>query len=119
MQKVHAALQRDLHVLVVDLHPPGKYDSNGVHAAIWEDLDPENYVLPGDKPLTLASYSAGVVAEAYVEHLAVGDALPDMPLFLTRDHYVNVPLEPTYAAAYRGVPAYWRNVIEGRPGRPG
>jgi len=36
-----------------------------------------------------------------------------MPLFLTRGFYVNVPLESTYAFAYRGVPAYWRKVIEG------
>jgi hypothetical protein len=50
-------------------------------------------------------------------HLAVGDALLPMPLFLTPDHYVDLPLGPTYDMAYRGVPAYWREVIEGR--RPG
>jgi hypothetical protein len=36
-----------------------------------------------------------------------------MPLFLTRGAYVPLPLEPTYQAAYRGMPAYWRAVIEG------
>ncbi len=113
VEKVHAALQYDLHVLVIDLHPPGKHDPNGIHAAIWESLDPEDYLLPKEKPLTLAAYTAGVVAEAFVEHLSVGDALPDMPLFLTRGSYVNVPLESTYTAAYRGVPTFWRKVIEG------
>jgi hypothetical protein len=48
----------------------------------------------------------------------VGDVLPDMPLFLQPDWYVNVPLESTYQAAYRGVPAYWRGILEGRGTRP-
>jgi hypothetical protein len=34
-------------------------------------------------------------------------------LFLSADRYVPVPLEATYQAAYRGVPAYWRDVLEG------
>jgi hypothetical protein len=32
---------------------------------------------------------------------------------LAPDRYVNVPLEPTYEAAYRGLPAFWRQVLEG------
>jgi len=28
--------------------------------------------------------------------------------------YVNVPLESTYGEAYRGMPAFWRDVLEGR-----
>ena len=50
--------------------------------------------------------------EVYLEHLAVGTALPEMPLFLRPDRYVNVPLESTYQAAYRGLPAFWREVLE-------
>ena len=38
-----------------------------------------------------------------------------MPLFLRPDRYVNVPLEPTYQAAYQGMPAFWRDVLEGLP----
>lgn len=49
---------------------------------------------------------------AYVEPVAVGQALSDMPLFLDPGHYVNVPLESTYQAAYEGVPRRWRQVIE-------
>ena len=47
-----------------------------------------------------------------MEPLQLGVPLIDMPLFLTREHYINVPLEATYMAAYRGVPARWRRVIE-------
>jgi hypothetical protein len=35
-----------------------------------------------------------------------------MPLFLSSDRYVNLPLEPTYMGAWRGVPARWKRVIE-------
>lgn len=37
-----------------------------------------------------------------------------MPLFLTAGWYVNVPLETSYAAAYAGLPAVVRDVVEGR-----
>ncbi|HUY36804.1 MAG TPA: hypothetical protein VMV69_28985 [Pirellulales bacterium] len=51
--------------------------------------------------------------EIYLEHVAVGAALPAMPLFLDQDAYVTVPLESAYEAAYRGVPEIWRDVLEG------
>jgi hypothetical protein len=38
--------------------------------------------------------------------------LTDMPLFLTPEHYVNVPVEETYMAAWRGIPERWRRVID-------
>jgi hypothetical protein len=56
--------------------------------------------------------------DVYLEHLAVGGVLPEMPLFLRPDRYVNVPLEATYQAAYGGMPAFWRDVLEGRPPAP-
>ena len=68
--------------------------------------------------MTLASYVAGPRPEAYLEHLAVGSSLPEMPLFLNADRYINVPLDATYLAAYRGLPAFWRDVLEGRQPRP-
>ena len=37
-----------------------------------------------------------------------------MPLVLSPDRYVNVPLEQTSAAAYAGMPRFWRDVLEGR-----
>ena len=52
--------------------------------------------------------------ESYTEHLTTGQALPQMPLFLNPDRYVNVPLEQTYQTAYRGMPAFWREVLEGK-----
>ena len=43
---------------------------------------------------------------------AYGDALAEMPLLLDVDRYVRVPLETTYQAAFRGRPAFWREILE-------
>jgi hypothetical protein len=114
VEKVDAALERGIHVLAVDLFAPGKYDPQGIHGMIWMGYGAEEYGVPIDQPLTLASYRANGLVEAYVEHLNVGDTLNDMPLFLDSDFYVNVPLETTYQAAYRGVHGYWRAVLDGK-----
>jgi hypothetical protein len=120
VEKAHAALRHGCHLLVVDLFAPGLHDPHGIHGAVWEHFDSGNDAPPADKPLTLAAYVGGTLPEAYLEFVAVGDALPDMPLFLQPDGYVHTPLEATYQAAYRGLPAYWRGVLEGRdPGPPG
>jgi len=115
------AMDAGLHLLLVDLFPPGPCDPQGMHGVIWQRLQgsDEPYDLPADEPLTLASYAAGTQVEVYLEHLAVGAVLPEMPLFLHPDRYVNVPLEATYQEAYRGMPAFWRDVLEGREPLPG
>lgn len=51
-----------------------------------------------------------------VTHLTVGDVLPRMPLFLSADAYVNLPLADAYDAAWRGVPNYWRETLMQTPG---
>jgi hypothetical protein len=114
--KVVSALDQHVHVLIVDLFPPGKNDPRGLHEIIMQRLagtdDP--YDLPIDEPLTLASYASGTGIEAFVEHLAIANPLPEMPLFLRPDRYINVPLDTTYQSAYRGVPAFWRAIIESK-----
>ena len=56
--------------------------------------------------------------EAFVEPTAVGTALIEMPLFLTLEVYVPVPLEATYQSAWEGMPAFWRGVVETSPSVP-
>ena len=101
-----------MHLLLVDLIPPGRHDPRGIHGAAWSFFDAEEYGLPPDRPLTLASYLAGQIPEAYVEHVRFGEALPDMPLFLEYRAHISVPLEPTYAQAFRGMPAIHRELLE-------
>jgi hypothetical protein len=62
--------------------------------------------------LTLAAYDAGPPPVAYVEPVAVGDALPDMPIFLKPDFYVPAPLEETYAATWHHFPAPMKRLLE-------
>ena len=112
VDKAVAAIQQGYHLMVIDLFPPGPNDPRGIHDRIWRELEGEAYTPPPDKPLTLASYRVGRGVTAYVEPIAIGDVAPDMPLFLDPDHYVNVPLESTYTAAYEGVPRRWKQVIE-------
>jgi hypothetical protein len=112
VEKAQEALFRGYHLLVIDLFPPGPRDPNGIHAAIWGGFSDEPFELPPGEPLTLVAYSAGQRKKAYIEPTAVGRALIDMPLFLTPETYVNVPLEQTYQAAYRGVPRKWKAVLE-------
>lgn len=116
LDKVESALAHGVHVLLVDLFPPGRHDPEGMHGALWRRFDGGSWDQPEDEPLTLASWVAGAVPEAWVEHLAVTSLLPDMPLFLDPEHYVNTPLEATYAESWRGLPSVWRNVLAGNGG---
>ena len=118
VRKATEAIRAGIHLAVVDLLPPGKHDSEGMHGEIMQALSAEEYKLPEGKPLTFVSYSAGPTPVAYLNHPAVGDEVPDMPLFLTAERYVNLPLGTTYDTTYRGVPAFWREVIEGKRPAP-
>lgn len=117
VNKAESALLAGVHLLLIDLFPPGTHDPLGMHAGVLSRLDrgDDPYDLPEGEQLTVASYLTGPRVEVFTNHLAVGTALPDMPLFLRPDRYVDVPLEETYQMAYRGMPAFWRDVLEGRP----
>jgi hypothetical protein len=67
--------------------------------------------------LTVVAYAAGAETVAYVGPAAVGDGLPDMPIFLTADPYVLCPLEATYQTAWEQFPAPLRGPLESPPDR--
>jgi hypothetical protein len=115
VRKAREALAAGIHLLLVDLFPPSSRDPQGIHLAVWGEDCGEDFSLPADKPLTCVAYVGGASAEALIEPVAVGDALPEMPLFLTPDVYVPVPLEATYQSAWEGLPAYWRGVLTAAP----
>lgn len=112
LDKAVSALLAGYHLLIIDLHPPGRFDPQGIHGAIWEQFDSHPYLRSPAKPLTLAAYTASSPHKAYVEPIAVGDSLPEMPLFLDVDWYVPMPLEETYQAAFRTFPDRWQQVLE-------
>jgi hypothetical protein len=112
LDKTSAALVQGIQLLMIDLHAPGPFDPKGIHGALWRRLCDGPWEPPAEMPLMLAAYTAAEEKTAYVEPVAVGDILPDMPLFLDPEQYVAVPLEKTYQAAYSGVPRYYRDILE-------
>jgi len=117
VDKAVEIIEQGIHLLVVDLFPSGPRDPQGIHAAIWSEIEDHSFKLPSDKPLTLVAYSAGPLKRAFIEPVAVGDDLSDMPLFLEPEVYVNAPLAMTYQQACEGVPRYYREILEASPAK--
>jgi hypothetical protein len=112
VEKSHELLEAGVHLLIIDLFPPGPRDPQGIHAAIWSEIEEGDFQLPPDQPLTLASYASGDLKRAFIEPVAVGAEMPEMPLFLEPERYVLTPLEPTYRDAFAAVPQRWRDVLD-------
>ncbi|MBY0527632.1 MAG: DUF4058 family protein [Gemmataceae bacterium] len=112
VEKSAELIRQGIHLLIIDVFPPGKRDPHGIHKAIWDEFQDEVLELPADKPLTLASYDAGPDYVAYVEFVGVDDDLPDMPLFLMPETYVPVPLQATYRAAWNVFPAPLKRLLD-------
>jgi hypothetical protein len=110
VEKASNLIMEGIRVLVIDLFPPSKRDPEGIHKAIWDEFEDDDFVLPPDKRLILAAYDAGESLVAYVEPVAVGDVMPDMPIFLEPNFYVLAPLEATYRTAWTHFP----NALKGR-----
>ena len=55
---------------------------------------------------------AGEPLTSYLEPLAVGDVLPEVPLFLNPGYYVPLPLEATYQAAWDSLGSDVREFFE-------
>ena len=109
-------LEAGIHLLIIDLFPPSRRDPQGIHKLIWDRIRDESFTLPSDKPLTVAAYAAGNEVVAYVDPVAVGDSLPEMPIFLTTDRYVKCPLEATYQTAWEKFPTPLKGPLESPPG---
>jgi hypothetical protein len=112
VEKTVELLRQGIHLLVIDLFPPSARDPQGIHKAIWDEIEDQSFELPPDKLLTLVSYVASLPKVAYVEPVGVGDVLPDMPAYLDLDSYVPVPLEATYQATWASCPEAMREMVE-------
>jgi hypothetical protein len=123
VRKTADLIAQGVHMLVVDLFPPGKHDPQRLHQLIWdefaadEDEDPPAE-LPADEPLTAVAYDAGDVKVAYIQPLAVGRPIPDMPVFLAPEAWVPVPLEATYQTTWRLFPAALKELLEDPTDQP-
>jgi len=100
-----------IHLLIVDLFPPSRRDPQGIHKAIWDELADNTFELPPGRQLTLVSYEAVADTVAYLEPVAVGMPLPDMPLFLAAQDHISVPLEATYRTTWEASPQPIRDMV--------
>lgn len=110
--KIHAALESGVHVLLIDLFEPGRHDPSGVHGAVWSYFDPDASDRPPARSATLASYLASRITEAYVEFVGFGSPLPDMPLFIESRAHVLLPLDATYEDAFMDMPSVYQDVLK-------
>ncbi len=110
--KAVEAMEDGVHLVLLDLLPPGPADPSGLHGAVLTDLG-ESYEPPPGKPLTAAAYRSGIQWRAFAEPLAVADSLPTVPLFLTPRHHVPLPLAPSYGRARGGMGFFWDEVLRG------
>jgi hypothetical protein len=112
VEKTIDFLRKGIHVLVVDLFPPTARDPFGIHKVVWDEIHEEDFNFPAGKDRILASYETGAERVAYVEPVAVGDDLPEMPLFLANSIHIRVPLESTYRATWDASPEEMRIAVE-------
>ena len=110
VRKAQGALAAGIHLLIVDLFPPTPRDPEGIHPLIWDNQSDE-FVFSAEEPMTCVAYMGDPEPQAFIEPVAVGDPLPEMPLFLTPEVYVPVSLEATYQSAWQEFPSVWREVL--------
>lgn len=112
VEKSVAFLEQGINLLVVDLFPPTKRDPQGIHKAIWDEIQDMPFDWSAAQPLTLAAYVAENPMTAHVEPVTCGEAMPDMPAYLDGSNYVLVPLESTYVNTWASCPEDMRAVVE-------
>lgn len=111
VEKTVEFIEAGVHVLIVDLFPPTVRDPKGLHKLIWDEITDQPFELPPGLDRLLMSYQAGREKVAYIEPLALGDTMPDMPLFLTPHVHIKVPLETTYTTTWNALPEQLRTAV--------
>lgn len=91
VRKVGGFRRAGVHVVILDLLPPTRSTPGGWHAAVIDE-----FLCPPRED----------------EEQPVGR---DVPLFLTAENYVNLPLGTSYAAAFRGLPFVDRDLLTAPP----
>lgn len=113
-RKINLLLDEKVHLLLIDILPPGLVDPDGLPIALSITDPTEVPVVTEAEPYSLLSVhcsESGDVLRGYAEIVGRNQPLPEMPLFLSEDHYVNVPLEATYLRAWDELPEPWREIV--------
>lgn len=110
--KIDGFLGAGVHAVLIDLFPSRGHDPHGIAGVVEEFYSGSDF--EGGSPLVppcVVSYCAASRVGVYRQPLVVGRGLPEMPLFIETDRYVNAPLQDTYQAAFRGVPDFWKKAL--------
>ena len=94
-------IEQGAHLCVVDVHAPHAFDPRGMLDAVWDRVAGEASSLLGRSAGTIC---VGSTLRLFAEPLTVGDSIPDIPLFLTADRFVPLPLGEGYADAWETMP---------------
>ncbi|NLX96756.1 MAG: hypothetical protein GXY83_11315 [Rhodopirellula sp.] len=79
---------------------------------IWNEITDDSFELPSGRARALVSYETSDERAATIEPVAVGDALPDMPLFLSNRLHIPASLESTGQARWAVTPQALREAVE-------
>ncbi len=55
VDKAATVLRAGVHLLILDLFPPGPRDEQGIHKVLWDEFIDSDFALPPDKALDLGS----------------------------------------------------------------
>lgn len=100
-------LQHCIHLTIIDPFP-----TNSVHSSVWEEFSGKGIDPNKDTSASLVSFFVGNHPAAFVDDVAIGSVIPDMPLFLAENVHVSLPLEETYRTAWDGFPQPLRQLLE-------
>lgn len=110
--KCATALGRGLHLVVIDPFPAGTHDAGGLALTVARTAGMGDPGAPPGRRVPAVSFESAEFLRAYAEPFDVGEAIPELPLFYRPGWYVNLPLQPTYDAAFAGVPRHLRRRLE-------
>jgi hypothetical protein len=113
LSKLVVATAEKIHLLIIDLFPPGSTDPDGLHCEYAQVVGnpPAPKLLSSVRDRGLYAYDVRNMT-AYLQPMAIGDALIPMPLFLQAGYYINVDLATTYDRAYQFFPKRFKSVLE-------
>ena len=114
--KCQTALDRGVHLVVIDLLPDTSLCPDGLEPLIGSG---DGAPRPRDAVAFFAGFRAGDLRDAephrsYVDYAAVCDDLPQTPLFISPERYVPLPLSATYEEAVLSLAASTRRMLSVR-----
>jgi hypothetical protein len=113
VQKSLSFLAKGIHLLLIDVQPPTPTLRTGFHVKVCEQCGEVMTGIPPERVLYAVSFQVleGGKARSHVAPLKVGDALPEMAIFLLPHRFVRLPLETTYSEAFESLPRKFRETL--------